>query len=146
MDARGVPLSLVVTAANRNDVSEVAAVLDARVVEPAPSAEARQQNLCADAGYFGAPAEAIIREHGYEPHVRSRKDEKKAKEEHPDYQPRRWVVEVSHSWFNRFRKLLVRYEKTKCNYLALSQLAASIIAFRKVAPLYGPYGKRASTK
>jgi transposase len=141
VDARGVPLSLVVTGANRNDVSELAAVLDARVVEPAPSTEPEPENLCADAGYFGSPAEAVIREHGYEPHVRSRKAETEAKREYPDYRPRRWVVEVSHSWFNRFRKLLVRYEKTLRNYLALSQLAAAIIAFRQVAPLYGPYRK-----
>ena len=28
------------------------------------------------------------------------------------YKARRWIVEVAHSWFNRFRKLLVRFEKT----------------------------------
>jgi transposase len=45
---------------------------------------------------------------------------------------RRWVVEVCHSWFNRFRKLLVRYEKLERSFLALNHLAAAIIAFRKV--------------
>ncbi len=45
---------------------------------------------------------------------------------------RRWVVEVAHSWFNRFRKLLVRYEKLDRSFLALNHLAASIIAFRKI--------------
>jgi transposase len=48
------------------------------------------------------------------------------------YQPRRWIVELAHSWFNRFRKLLVRYEKTHRAYLALNTLAAAIICFRKV--------------
>ena len=48
------------------------------------------------------------------------------------WKPRRWVVEVAHSWFNRFRKLLVRYEKTDVSYLGLNMLAASIICFRKV--------------
>ncbi|MFN9728664.1 transposase, partial [Acidovorax sp.] len=37
-----------------------------------------------------------------------------------------------HSWFNRFRKLLVRYEKLERSFLALNHLAAAIIAFRKV--------------
>jgi transposase len=46
--------------------------------------------------------------------------------------PRRWVVEVAHSWFNRFRKLLVRYEKLARSFRALNQLAAAIIVFRKV--------------
>jgi hypothetical protein len=30
-----------------------------------------------------------------------------------------WVVEVCHSWLNRFRKLLVGYEKKAANYLGL---------------------------
>ena len=37
-----------------------------------------------------------------------------------------------HGWFNRFRKLLVRYEKLERSFLALNHLAAGIIAFRKV--------------
>jgi hypothetical protein len=39
-----------------------------------------------------------------------------------------------HSGYNRFRKLLVRYEKLPRNFMALNHLAAAIIAFRK-APL-----------
>ncbi|MDO8769690.1 MAG: IS5/IS1182 family transposase, partial [Burkholderiaceae bacterium] len=35
-------------------------------------------------------------------------------------------------WFNRFRKLLVRYEKLDRSFLALNHLAASIMAFRKI--------------
>ena len=46
--------------------------------------------------------------------------------------PRRWVVEAAHAWFTRFRKLLVRYEKTHRAYLALTMLAAAIISFRHV--------------
>ena len=45
---------------------------------------------------------------------------------------RRWVVEACHGWFNRFRKLLVRYEKLEHTFLALNHLAAAIIAFRKI--------------
>jgi IS5 family transposase len=51
---------------------------------------------------------------------------------HPGKRARRWVVEVAHSWFNRFRKLLVRYEKLERSFLALNYLAAAIITFRKV--------------
>lgn len=145
MDARGVPLCLVVTGANRNDLSDLAAVLDARVVEPTASTEPEPENLRADAGHFGSPGEAAIRKHGYEPHVRSSKAETEAEKQDLDYRPRRWVVEMSHSWFNRFRGLPVRYEKTVRNYLALSQLAAAIIAFRQVAPLYRPCRKASVT-
>lgn len=38
----------------------------------------------------------------------------------------------SEQWLNRFRKLLVRYEKTNRAYESLLQLAASIIIFRKL--------------
>ncbi len=141
MDGRGVPLSLVVTGANRNDVTQLAALLQGRVVEPSvddPSS-APTENLCADAAYRGQPAETTMRENGYVPHVRSRYEEKVNKQQHPDHRARRWVVEVSHSWFNRFRKLLVRYEKTLQSALALNHLAAAIIAFRRTTFLYGPY-------
>ena len=37
----------------------------------------------------------------------------------------KWTdAEVAHSWFNRFRKLLVRYEKSNSSYEALLHLAA----------------------
>lgn len=142
MDGRGVPLSLVVTGANRNDATELATLLDGRVVAPLPdddTAEVPAEHLCADAAYAGQPADATIRAHGFTPHVRSRYQEKIDHAQHPDYRPRRWVVEVSHSWFNRFRKLLVRYEKTRQSFLALHHLAAAIIAFRRNTYLYGPY-------
>jgi transposase len=51
--------------------------------------------------------------------------------------PTRWVVEGTHSWFNRFRKLLVRYEKLVESYEALVCLAAAIICWRKVGIIYG---------
>ena len=38
----------------------------------------------------------------------------------PTKKARRWVVEVCHSWFNRFRKLLVRYEKLERSFVALN--------------------------
>ncbi|MBV9667301.1 MAG: transposase, partial [Nitrososphaeraceae archaeon] len=43
----------------------------------------------------------------------------------------RWVVERTNSWHNRFRKLLVRYEK-KSNYLALVCLACCIVVYRRI--------------
>ncbi|GAC1355792.1 MAG: hypothetical protein NVSMB34_09360 [Variovorax sp.] len=54
------------------------------------------------------------------------------KQRDPSKKARRWVVEVCHSWFNRFRKLLVRYEKLERSFIALNHLAAASSAFRKV--------------
>lgn len=126
MDGRGVPLSIVVTGANRHDVTQLAAVLDGRVVRPDGRG---REHLCADAGYAGANALRVIAERGYVPHVRSRGEERKARKR--GGKARRWVVEASHSWMNRFRKLLVRFEKTVLSYAALLHLAAGIIALKK---------------
>ena len=137
MDEHGVPLSLCVSGANRHDVTQLETVLDGVVVaRPEPTAET-PQHLCADKGYFGAPAEAIITGRRYTPHVRQRGEEIKAKREIPGYRPRRWVVEAANSWLNRFRKILVRYEKTESSYMALLHLACSIICWRKVGVIYG---------
>ncbi|KPZ78684.1 transposase [Leptospira kirschneri serovar Mozdok] len=43
--------------------------------------------------------------------------------------PRRWVVERTNSWHNRFRAILIRWERKSENYLASLYLASSIIAF-----------------
>ncbi len=45
---------------------------------------------------------------------------------------RRWVVERTGSWHNRFRKLLVRWEKKAQNYLALVHLACCFIVYRLI--------------
>lgn len=132
MDGRGVPLSLVVTGANRHDASQLEAVLDAVIVNRPSPALRRSKHLCADAGYTGAPALKIIEAHGYIAHVKGRGQEAKEKKRDPRKKTRRWIVEVAHSWFNRFRKLLVRYEKLEHSFLGLNHLAAAIIAFRNV--------------
>jgi transposase len=130
VDARGVPLSIIVTGANRHDVTQLATTLDAIVVERPEVRPYHPQHLCADAAFTGKPAHEEIAKRDYRPHVRSRGEEKVRMKN--GYKPRRWIVEVAHSWFNRFRKLLVRYEKTDRSFLALNMLAASIICFRKV--------------
>lgn len=130
VDGRGVPLSIVVTGANDHDVSQLEAVL-AGVVIKRPK---RLQHLCADRGYFGKLAAWIMRFYDYAPKVDPRGA---AEKRSPRKRARRWVVEVVHAWLNRFRKLLVRYEKKASNYLALLQLGAAIIAYRKAASIYG---------
>jgi putative transposase len=45
--------------------------------------------------------------------------------------PRRWVVERTISWHNRFRGLLVRWERRGENYLAMLQFVFGLIAFQQ---------------
>ncbi|GHU37082.1 hypothetical protein AGMMS50256_34560 [Betaproteobacteria bacterium] len=132
-DARGVPLSVVVCGANRHDVKSLPDVLDAIVIPRPPATEEAPQNLCTDASYVGETAKSQIEARGYIPHVCPREEEINAKAKNPGYKPRRWVVEACHSWLNRFRKLLVRYEKTHRSYMALVMIASAMIAFRKIS-------------
>ena len=134
VDGRGVPLSLVVTGANRHDVSQLALVLEEIIIERPKDID---QHLCADKGYTGQPALQVIVSKGYIPHVKTRGEEIQEKRNNLGWKARRWVVEVSHSWFNRFRKILVRYEKLADTYMALLHMAAAIIAYRKAGIIYG---------
>jgi len=99
-----------------------------------PSDSEQTQNLCLDAAYVGK--ETVATAHGFIPHIRPRGEEKKLIERDPSFKPRRWVVELAHSWFNRFRKLIPRYEKTDVSYDALSALAAAMIVLNKVMVIY----------
>jgi putative transposase len=125
-------LSIIVTGANVNDGKRIDEVLKAIVVKRPRTPVRRNKHLCADAGFRSKEAIGIMEAHGYIPHVVDRRTEALAKNRQPWKKARRWVVEVCHSWFNRFRKLLVRYEKLERSFLALNHLAAAIIAFRKV--------------
>jgi transposase len=128
VDGAGAPLSLIASGANRHDVKWLALTLAGVVVRRPKPTRRRPQHLCADKAYAGKPAQRIMRQRGYTPHVPQMGEAAKAKRH--GRRARRWVVERTHSWFNRLRKLLVRYEKKEANYLALSQCAAAMICFR----------------
>lgn len=134
MDGRGVPLSLVVTGANRHDVTQLKLVLDEIIIKRPDDLD---QRLCADRGYDYPSARQTIISKGYIPHVKRRGEEIQLKKNNPGWKTRRWVIEVSHSWFNRFRKILVRFEKRADTYLALLHMAVAIIAYRKAGFIYG---------
>ena len=120
------------TGAHRHDVSQLEAVLDAIMIDRPSPPKRRSKHLCADAGYAGAPALKAMVKPGYIAHVKGRAQEAKELNRKPGSTAKRWVVEVAHSWFNRFRKLLVRYKKLDRSFLALNHLAAAIIALRKI--------------
>jgi hypothetical protein len=69
------------------------------------------ENLCLDAGEAGKAQEVSAR--GSIPPIRPRGEEISESERNLDFIPRRWIVECFHSWMNRFRKLIPRYEKNR---------------------------------
>ena len=90
----------------------------------------KNQNLCLDKGYDFPEIERESIKRRYVPHIRHRGVEKELIK--IGYATKRWVVERTNSWHNRFRKLLIRYEKKSENYLALVYLACCIIVYRRI--------------
>jgi transposase len=137
VDARGVPLSFVASGANRHDSVLLRATL-ASIVFPRPDRDKEPvETLCADAAYVGFPAQAASRLYDYELKVKTRRQETEEKRQEPVKRARRWVVERTHSWFNRYRKLWVSFEKTEASYTALLALAAALICWRQNISIYG---------
>lgn len=130
------PIGLTVEGANRHDMKLVRTTVESLLVErPAPTKE-HPQGMCLDAGYDYDEVYAILKEVGFTAHVRPRGEEAKAIKREAGFKARRWVVERAHSWINRFRRLLIRWEKKPENYLAFLHFACGLIAFR-AAGLFG---------
>ena len=90
----------------------------------------RKQNLCLDKGYDFREVRELVEEFGFTAHIRSRGEEVKRLANKERQKARRWVVERTHSWLNRFRRILVRWEKHADNYIAMLHLACGIITWR----------------
>ena len=103
--------------------------LDSTVMSRPPSRPYHRQNLCLDKGYDFPEIGVGAIQRGYVPHIRHRGEKKVYKKR---YKPKRWVVERSASWLNRFRKLLIRWEKKGENYLGLVQLACCLTVYRRI--------------
>ncbi len=128
-DGNGIPLAVAVDGANRHDSKLLAATLDGLVVLH-PEPEQCEQHLCLDKGYDYEFVRSEVEGRGYEHHIRGRREERVR--HHPDGKARRWVVERTISWLNRSRRLLVRWEKKKENYLAFVHLACAQLIFAKL--------------
>ncbi len=55
---------------------------------------------------------ALVDEFGFTAHIRSRGEEAQALKREAGFRARRWVVERTHSWLNRNRRLAKDFEKS----------------------------------
>jgi putative transposase len=124
---------VVVAGANRPDFKVAQETLDALVVDRPPPTPQQPQGLCLDAGYDYAEIYDLLEARGYTPHIRPQGGEVSPKD--PDKQPRRWVVERTHSWMNRYRALLIRWCKKADCYLGQLQLACALITLKQAGLL-----------
>jgi transposase len=129
-------MGLAVEGANRHDMTLVRATLDSFVVKrPAPTAE-QPQGLCLDKGYDDDEVRELRDEFGFTAPSRARGEEAQALQQEAGFSARRWVVERTHSWMNRCRRMLVRWDKKPEHSLAFLHCACALIAFR-AAGLFG---------
>ena len=106
-----------ITAGNRHDITELYSLIKDRKVD-------YKGTILVDKGYRSKVLhEKILNDFDIKIDVANR--------------GKRWVVERTHAWFNNFRKLKVRYEKTTASFMALHCIVASLMAFKRVIIIYG---------
>jgi transposase len=128
-DGRGIPLAVTIEGANRHDMKMTEMTLEAQRIIPS---DQEVRNLCLDKGYDYEEVREIVKAWGYVGHIPPRDERDRIIHDIPNYRARRWVVERTHSWMNRFRRLLIRWEKRKENYLGMIHLACACIVVRAI--------------
>ena len=102
---------------------------DLKLDRPTPTADL-QQGMCMDKGYDYDEVRELMAQFAFTAHIRSRGEEAQKIKQEAGFRARRWVIERTHSWFNRFRGLLIRWAKKAKNYLAFLHLVCGIITWR----------------
>ena len=130
------PIGLAVDGANRHDMKLVRASIESIVLQRPEPTDSQPQGMCLDKGYDFQEVRDTLAEFGFTAHIRSRGEEAQAIKAEAGEKARRWVVERTHSWMNRFRRILIRWDKKPKNYIAFLHFACALIAFR-AAGLFG---------
>jgi transposase len=130
-DGAAVPIGLCVAAANTLDFKLMAETIESiPLVRPIEINPFTIEHLCLDAGYDKEVVRELGELFGYTLHIVPRDKEARELKKQIGKKARRWVVERSHGWFNRFRAILIRWDKKVTNYLAMLHLTCAIISFR----------------
>jgi len=124
-----------VDGANRHDMKLAEETLEnIEAYRPRPTKK-KKQNLCLDKAYDFDEIRELAKEFEFTTHIRSRGEEKKEIKKSARKKARRWVVERTHSWLNRFRGLLIRWTKRPDTYIAMLHFACGIITWRSTGLL-----------
>ena len=126
-EASGIPLAIEVSGANTNDFKLVRQTFENILVD---KPNERKSNICMDKGYDYDEVREIVEEFGFIAHIKARGEEARELKKSLRKKARRWVVERTHSWINRFRGLLIRWCKKAENYLGMLQFACGLITWR----------------
>ena len=125
-------MGLAVDGANRPDMKMARETLESIPVErPQPTA-ATPQGMCLDKGYAYDEVREMAEEFRFTAHIPAKGPEAEEVKRRARAKARRWVVERTHSWMNRFRAILIRWSKKAENYIALLHLAFAFIIYRRM--------------
>jgi len=131
VDCQGIPLAILLTAANVNETTMLEPTLDAidPIKRPRGRPRKRPDKLHADKGYESKKNKAALRRRGIAPRIARKGIESKQR-----LGRHRWVVERTHSWLNRFRRLKVRYERRADIHEAFLKIGCALICSRFLEP------------
>ncbi len=129
VDAKGIPLVILVSGANRHDSKMFERCGDAIPAIAGLSGRPRKRpaKLHADKGYDFKRCRTHLRQRGITGRIVRRGVESSQR-----LGKHRWVVERTHSWFAGFGKLRIRFERRLDIHETLLKLAVAIICARFV--------------
>ncbi len=133
--AQGIPAGLAVDGANHHDMKLVRITVESVAVSPPTPGSEHPLGMCLDKAYDFAEVGSTLDEVGFTAHIRSRGEEARAIKQEAGFKARRWVAERTHSWLNRFRRILVRWDKSPEKYIAFLHFACALIALRSAGLL-----------
>lgn len=137
-DGKGRPLSIVITAGQRHDSTQLAAVLDGiRVPRPGGRGRPRTRpdRLIADKGYRYPRCRRLLRQRGIPQMIPERRDQRAHRAAKPGRPlvfnkatyARRNIVERCNNRLKQWRGLATRFEKRAVNYRAMLVLASIVL-------------------
>jgi transposase len=129
-----VPIGVAVGGANVHDQKLVTETFQSIPVRRPRPTRRSKQHLCADKGYDAKSVRHAAHRRHYIEHI-PRKGESATVPRRRRGRARRWVVERTHSWTNRARRLLIRWEKKVANFLGFLHLQFAITALRSAGVL-----------
>jgi transposase len=123
-DQGGLPLSVILSAANANDATMFEAVLDDIPPIRMPSGRRRRRpgKVHADKAYDHRRCRAYLRRRGIQPRIARRMIESSTR-----LGRHRWTIERTGAWLGGWRRLRVRYERSSERFYALAMLACAVI-------------------
>jgi transposase len=129
----GIPLAAVVTAANRNDVTQLLELVD-RIAPVGPHGRFRPKVLLADRAYDSRHHRDELRARGITPKIAKRKTVNGS-----GLGTQRWVVERTLSWLHNHRRLARRYDRRADIHEAFLTIGCALICDRHLKRTQPPF-------